>query len=245
MPMEVDQERLQRGRQLMDQARRLQRHADWLQELDHEAAHEKTRRSLRVAQSALDSLDGTDLEAEAHALLDSLGRYARERFPEGCQLVWTGERYEHHCPVAIGHKRFGFSPGMRVKKSHCSICLGDPADCPHRKGHKYDVTCTRNDGVCSVCHEADCTAHVDGETYNVVAVRVITKFEIDEVSLVYQPKNADARLTAVPIDTAELAAHLGAGFTPGMTVDCSRCLEDCGGLDFLDGDPRARRRASE
>lgn len=58
-----------------------------------------------------------------------MGRYMREHLPKGYRLHWTGDRYEHRCPVAIVHKRFGFSPALREGHKICSLCGEDVSEC--------------------------------------------------------------------------------------------------------------------
>jgi hypothetical protein len=190
------------------------------------------RSALGVAASALNWLEETEFEEIAHAELDELGRQTRERFRLGCRLDFTAGRYEHHCPVAIAHKRLGFSISFIAKRKECSICGGDFSECDHLPGRQYAVVATDSeDGHCSICGRMPCPRHIVGETYEASAGAIIREAEIDEISLVGRPAQPDARLIALPIDTNDLMDALGPGFKVGMRVDCSRCLLPCHGLE--------------
>lgn len=154
----------------------------------------------------------------------------RLRFPAGCTLTYTQGRYEHRCPVAIGHKRVGMSVGMIIKEAQCSICGADPSVCPHLPGEQYPAIADRRDGSCTICREPGCD-HIPGQEYLARTGRIILEAEIEEVSLVARPQQPDARLVALPMSMTDLRKALGADFKPGVVVECSACLEACAGLE--------------
>lgn len=170
-------------------------------------AESAAREALSVFRSAMNWLEDTDRFEEAHRRLDAAGVFVRRNF--GCQLHQEGTYYEQRCPVALAHNRIGLSPGLVIRESQCSICGLSPADCAHVTGRTYD-----------------------GE----FCARRITKADVLEVSLVNRPSQPDARITAMSVDNAELAAALGPSWRPGVPVSCDRCLSPCDGVyDHIDG----------
>lgn len=195
------------------------------------------RIALDEAASATYWLEGTDLLEPAHKDLHRIGRYAVQNFPEGCTLHQTDDgQYEQTCPVALAHKRFGFSAGMIVHRRTCSLCGGDVADCDHLPGYLYRVRGGVADsptGHCRVCGSDTCT-HDPAITYLAAPMSVIKEVAaIEEVSIVPNPHMPDARLTAIPISQGQLREALGSGFTPGDQVSCSQCLAPCPGFQYL------------
>lgn len=222
---------IEHGTELRRQAKKQFGRGVRLTGLDDDEAEESLRTALATAASAFNWLEGSDFEVDAHDDLHRYGRYTRENNPSGCELGWTGSGYEHRCPVAIAHKRIGFSIGFTGQR-FCSICDADLSECEHTPGRFYDVVGRTDDsGQCVVCRKDHCTEHTVGETYRARAAGVIRQAEIHEVSLVAMPKQPDARLAAIPIDTARLQERLGPGFKIGMRVSCDQCLQPCPGLD--------------
>lgn len=228
---------IERGQELRRQARKQFGQGVILTGLDDESAEDYVRRSLATAASAYNWLEDTEYEDAAHADLHRYGRYARESLPDRCELGWNGRSYEHRCPVSIAHKRIGFSIGFTGQR-FCSVCGQDVSECAHVPGQFYDVEGGRDgEGKCRVCLGEPCEVHVKGQTYRVRAHSQIRSASIVEVSLVDKPKQPDARLTAVPIDSLRLQEYLGPEFTLGMRVSCDQCLEPCPGVNrpFRDG----------
>lgn len=207
-----------------------------LRAVDPLAAEELVREALSLAASASYWLEGTDDFANVHREIHEMGRFAREHHPRGCRLTHGERGYEQRCPVAISHKRFGFSPGMVVRRFTCSLCGDDVADCSHCHNRLYRVRGGPADsptGRCRVCSRDECD-HSPERTYLATMSSVAGEIvEMTEVSLVARPVQPDARLTAIPVSTPNLRATLGAGFVIGTRVDCNRCLEPCPGFDYL------------
>jgi hypothetical protein len=205
-------------------------------ETDAEAAHRSIREALSHAANASYYLEGTEAFQAVHADLHQMGRYARERFPEGCQLEWLGDRYEHRCPVALAHKRMGFSPGMVIRRRICSLCSADVSECPHFPDHWYRVRGgpeASPTARCRVCASEMCD-HDPDITYMANPIRIVEEIErVDEVSLVRSPRQPLARLLGIPVDTEALRERIGPDFIPGVRVDCSRCLQACPGFTYL------------
>jgi len=197
------------------------------------------RESLARLQSALNWLEDTTFEADAHDELHRAGADVQARFPAGCRLTWTGSAYEQRCPVAISHKRFGFSPGMLVGRRTCSLCGQDASECEHLRNRTYPVVGGLGPaGVCRICLKKDC-AHTSADTAMVRPVTFLEEITLEEISLVSRPRQPDVRLLAVPIDGKKLRQALGSDFQYGVdTVQCSQCLQPCAGFDRLQGDPR-------
>lgn len=208
-----------------------------LADLEPEAAADAASQALQLAASALNWLEGTEHEDEVHKELHKYGTFRRENFPDRCRYFWDGQRYSRVCPVDIAHKRFGFSIGFTATR-RCSVCMEDLSECPHLPGRLYEVVCESGpEEPCSVCHADGCSEHIPGERYEVRVHSVITDVDtLEEISLVSLPKQPDARLSSIPVDTHRLKEHLGSGFEPGMPVDCSKCLSPCRGFDYLTSD---------
>jgi len=188
---------LQQGLTAVDTSRKL------LAQRAEIEAEVEARRGLELLRSAMDWLENTDddLFDQAHRSLDQAGQFTRTTF--GCRLHRDGTSYQQRCPVALAHNRVGFSVALLIKKSECSICHTDPAQCPHVTGRLYD-----------------------GER----CVRELKEFDILDVSLVGRPAQPDARILAISISNADLQAELGADFEPGIEVNCDRCLAPCAGI---------------
>ena len=169
-------------------------------------AEDAARRSLHLFASSLNWLEDTSEFERAHELMDTAGRYVRLTF--GCQFHWQGEYYEQRCPVALAHKRIGFSPELIVRQYVCSICSCDPVACPHISGRVYG-------GVI-------CTYRPRG-------------FEpLGGVALVNRPAQPDARIQAMPMTVPELRRILPTEWRPGDPVYCNRCLHPCPGVEEVD-----------
>ena len=210
-------------------------------------ADSHARRALDLLWSALNWLEDTEYEDAVHEQLHETGRAVRQRFPRTCILTWTGERYEHRCPVRLAHKRFGFSPGFIIGKKICSICGQDATECEHLPTRKYKLIGGRGpDGKCTICHKADCVEHIEGNVYWERPSRHLTEIrEMTELSLVSRPRQPDARIYGLPLENNEvLRRAAGTRFKLGDTLYCSMCLEPCPGFDYLDSDPRSKQKRS-
>ena len=172
-----------------------------LEPIEPEAAEQSARSALAEFRSAMNWLEDSDHFDNAHQRIDEAGAYVRRTF--GCQLHQEGMSYEQRCPVALAHNRIGFSVGMFIEQSECSICGADPATCQHITGRTYD-----------------------GE----FCARKITKGRVTEVSLVGRPAQPDARIHQVTVDHAVLRDHLGPRWQPGVPVNCDKCLRPCTGI---------------
>ncbi len=166
-------------------------------------AEEALSGSLRSLRSAMNWLEDTPDFETAHQRLDGAGGLQRRHFPKNCRLTFKDDAYFQECPVALAHNRVGLSVGAVIRESECSICHRDPDDCPHISGRVYD-----------------------GD----VCVRIIKRFDVDEVSFVGRPNMPDARIQSMWVEMAELREALGDSFRDGMDVFCDRCLKPCHGV---------------
>src|SRR5207247_1710113 len=107
------------GLELLAKARRLFLRA---QRESGPKGDQTARLALRTGYAALNWLEDTEHEERAHALLHEAGEWTRRTYPRTCSLTWTGTQYEHRCPVALAHLRFGLSVGMVVKAKRCVLC---------------------------------------------------------------------------------------------------------------------------
>lgn len=207
---------------------------------NHTAACSQVREAISLAASATYWLEGTSYLTNSHYRMDKMGKFAREECGEGCALRWDGNRYANACPIAIAHKRFGFSPNMIIRRMRCSLCGDDISECPHLRNHRYRVrggAVHSPWGHCPICIQQECH-HDPNSTYLVVPTAVIDKIErATEVSIVARPRQPDARLSEIPIGSDELRKVLGTAFTPGMTLYCNRCLSPCTGFEHLSNPP--------
>lgn len=157
----------------------------------------------REARAAIDRLDDDPLFDEAHETLDEVGHYIRQTRPHLCLLSEDGTDFKQECPVALGHIRLGFSVGIEIEESRCSICGIDPWQCPHIPGEVYD-----------------------GQPVG----RVITKAKPFEVSLVARPDFPDARITSRPVSRASVEAAFGGALPSDAVPVCDRCITPCSGI---------------
>jgi hypothetical protein len=203
-------------------------------------AHSR-RRADTEARAALDSAtrafwwaENTSMEEEQHLLLHRIGRWTRRNL--GCQLHFDGETYSHRCPVAIAHKRMGFSVGI-IAKRFCSLCDGDLSECEHIRGRSYWIRGGAEPGLdCRVCLRPHCRHRTD-RLYRAPVVSIIKEVdELREISWVRRPAHPEARLVALPVSTDDRAEAPGGDFSVGVPVSCDRCLDPCPGID----DPFAR-----
>lgn len=193
-----------RGNGLLVAGRRAIKHARYVLIVDGATpeAESKARDALRLLRSAMDWLEDTERFEAAHEELDHAGRFTRETF--GCTFTFENGSYWQECPVALAHVRVGISPAIVIGRVECSICHGDPEDCPHITGRMYEgERCIRN-------------------------INEIKEFL--EVSFVARPAQPDARIMRQSVDTNGLIAFLGAGFEVGMPVNCDRCQSPCDGV---------------
>lgn len=166
-------------------------------------AEAAARSSLAGLASSVNWLEDTEEFDEAHRLLDLAGECVRRTF--GCNLHWTGSGYEQRCPVAIAHKRIGFSPEIVLDGFDCTICGVDAETCEHIAGRVYDgVRCGR---------------------------RARGPIRFLGAAMVTRPEQPDARLQAIPLSIADLRSALPRQWQPGMPVSCDRCLLPCDGVD--------------
>jgi hypothetical protein len=160
------------------------------------------RAALGLYAKALNYLEDTSDFEMVHTEMHEAGRWVRETF--GCPVYQEGERYEQRCPVAVAHRRIGFSPEIIVREWHCSICNRRPEQCEHVTGRQYD-----------------------GER----CYQVITKCELVSVSIVSRPAQPEARLLALPLSNDDLREALPPEWTPGSPLSCDQCLTPCPGIE--------------
>lgn len=196
------------------------------------AADKSARVALDRATRAFWWAEDTPMEEEQHRLMHRIGRWTRRNL--GCYLDFDGSGYKLRCPIAIAHKRFGFSVGFTAKRL-CSLCDRDLSECEHLQSRLYWTRGgRRGDGPCRVCLRDSCRHRAD-RLYRAHVVSVVKNVgALREISLVRRPVYPEARLTELPtISGAEFAARFGPDFRPSMPVSCDRCLGDCDGFDEL------------
>jgi hypothetical protein len=192
-------------------------------------AEAEARRAIASIVRAFWWAEDTDLEKAQHELMHKIGRWTRSTF--GCELHFDGEKYEQRCPIAIAHKRIGFSPGFTARHI-CSICGGDLSECPHLRSRLYWVRGGLDaSGLCPVCVREQCDRHKPDRLYRAKPTSIVTDLQGLEVSLVPRPANPEARLLALPVQTQPLPKALGPTSRLEVSMPCDRCLGGCWGFD--------------
>jgi len=190
-------------------------------------AERLARSALESYARSLDWAEDTDMEPEAHRLMDRAGRWVNATF--GCSITWDGSNYQRDCPVDLAHNRIGLSVGG-VAKRKCSLCGRDVSECEHLPGVAYLVPGGAEElGWCRICLKEECD-HTPDDVERVSLVSIIYDMELEEVSFVPKPAQPEARLTSITLSTAELIEDLGPGFVPGEALRCERCAGTCAGL---------------
>jgi hypothetical protein len=215
-----------RGDELLAGARALMRTNPSRQ--GRERAESNARQALSSYASSLNWAEGSDDEEKAHQRMDAAGNWVRRAF--GCHLHRENKTYSQRCPVALAHDRVGLSVGGAARRI-CSLCGDDLSECEHRRGVAYMVPGGSADlGWCRVCLKESGCSHRADEQHRVGVVSIIKEMELQEVSIVGRPAHPDARFEIIGIDAGKLQARLGAAFSPGVPVNCDRCLQVCEGL---------------
>jgi hypothetical protein len=199
------------------------------------AAEAEARRAIGAAAKAFWRAEDTEYEDREHDLMHDLGRWTRQTF--GCSVSFDGKEYKQRCPIAIAHKRLGFSIAF-VADRICSICGGDLSECPHLRHRAYWVRGGLGpSGQCPVCLSEQECSHRNDHLYRVSVVSIIREIrELPSVSLVSRPAMPEARLTELPISNEDLVRSLGHRFRPGMPLSCDECLRPCKGFEELPAD---------
>lgn len=203
------------------------------------SAEAEARKACEMSARAFWWAEDTAEERAQHTLMHKIGRYTRTTF--GCQIPFENGSYSHRCAIRIAHKRIGASVGY-IATPMCSICGDDLSECVHRKGRTYWVRGGAGpSGSCPVCLQESGCHHSGDRLYRVGVTSVIKHVEVlREVSLVDRPAQPEARLTALPIDSANLERAFGPNFKIGMRLNCDFCLGRCHGIE----DPFHERRLS-
>jgi hypothetical protein len=199
------------------------------------AAEAEARRAIGASAKAFWRAEETEYEDREHDLMHELGRWTRQTF--GCSVSFDGKEYKQRCPIAIAHKRLGFSIAF-VADRICSICGGDLSECPHLRQRAYWVRGGIGpSGQCPVCLSEQGCSHRNDHLYRVSVVSIIREIrELPSISLVSRPAMPEARLTELPISNRDLVRSLGQGFRPGMPLSCDECLRPCTGFGELPAD---------
>lgn len=211
----------------------------WFANLSGDAPRTHLAKAREAISSASYWLEGTEAFTQTHFDIHQIGRFTRINAPALCEISRGEHGFELTCPLAIAHKRFGFSAGMIVSHRSCSLCGEDPSECPHLGNHLYRIRGGKvgsPTGRCRVCGDRECE-HKPGTNYITTPVVVVEKVErLDEVSIVDRPTHPDARLASIPIGSQGLLEHFGfSSGNPSITVRCDRCIQVCRGLTYLSG----------
>jgi hypothetical protein len=176
----------------------MEREAREALEHDEAEAEERAREALELMVEAF-LLDRSE-NRDCFAAAHSLGREVNLRF--GCPWSFDTDRdtYENACGVLALHNRFGLSPGGPTVGC-CSICRAGDFECDHVPGRRYD-----------------------GER----AHRVITQFDLREISLVTVPRDPRCYRVHFPKSRQEVERLRGRPLGPGDQPVCEHC-RDCPG----------------
>ena len=217
------------GREALAEARRLMFTARAAPVTEGEAY---ARQALHRFRAAMDRLEDTPEFEVAHAELDVAGRFCRENWPKGCELVPVGRDFSQECPAWHAHTRVGFSPAM-LANAICSVCGVDVTTCPHLPGEPLSdvVAALVGDGWCSIDGHTECTEHELGRTYDArVAILITHVHSIEEVSIVGRPAQPDARIMKVTMPRSDFDGLMGGPLPDGVIPVCDRCLNECPGV---------------
>ena len=171
-------------------------------------AEEQGRQALELLVEAF--LLDRGANRDCFTLAHRLGGEIERRF--GCPWTFDPGRdaYENACGVLALHNRFGLSPGGPTV-GECSICGAGDFECDHVPGRRYG-----------------------GER----AHRVITEFDMREISLVSVPRDPRCYRVHFPKSRQEVEHRHGGPLRPGEKPICTHCRECTGsegpGADDLD-----------
>lgn len=132
----------------------------------------------------------------------ALGRRANRQFGWRVPFNSDIDGYLNKCGTLALHSRFGLSPGGTTT-GRCSICGAADFGCDHISGRSYD-------GI--RCH------------------RVITRWNVDEVSIVRRPRDPRCYkiFSAQSLEDAE--EDLGIAIAEGASIPCRHCMNCPGQL---------------
>jgi hypothetical protein len=169
-------------------------------ELIEKAAAAAPRAAESLQRAALERLvDAFLIERRGHAECFSaahrLGREILQRF--GCPFTFDAERkvWILRCGVLALHSRLGTSPGGPTI-GECSICGAADFECEHINGEVYD-----------------------GER----CYRVITSFDLKEISLTPRPHDPRCYRLDTVISAREVERRHGGPLAPGESPVCEHC----------------------
>jgi hypothetical protein len=180
-----------------------------LAELAPQEAEQKGREALALGASAFYWLDGTELGEVTHQELHEWAASSVRASDANC--------------TSPAHPTSKDVPSLS-HTSGLALALGSRGTVSARSAAKMYP---------SVCMSPDCSEHSSDHVYPTRAGTIVTEGAPHEVSIVPKPAHPDARLTAIPIYSAELVEYLGPKFRIGMPVICSQCLGDCAGFTEL------------
>jgi hypothetical protein len=169
-------------------------------EFIEKAAAAEPRLAESLQRSALERLVDAFLvdrrgHAECFSAAHLLGREILRRF--GCPFTFDAERkvWILRCGVLALHSRVGTSPGGPTI-GECSICGAADFECDHINGEVYDG---------KRCH------------------RVITRFDLREISLTPRPHDPRCYRLDTVISAREAERRHGGPLAPGETPICEHC----------------------
>jgi hypothetical protein len=165
---------------------------------------------------------------QAHTMVHTAGEMVGGLF--GCRITYRDGRWYDECIVALLHLRFGNSAGLWVRYE-CSVCRQDPGDCVHEPGLTYSVHAARTDeGMCTICGETDCSAHLPEGTYEVVASASLAHPQLREISITPRPRDPLARIAGRSVEDEDLRTRLGRLPRPDEVVLDHACMYPCRGF---------------
>ena len=192
-------------------------------------------KALDLIASASYWLEDSNYLNDIHVDMHVMGRFQRERYQVQCSVEEESGSFQVKCPIAIAHKRFGFSVAMKARTYLCSLCGEAYASCSHLPGRLYRVRGGAEGSPterCRVCSGDGCQ-HRSDTTYVTTQSGVVVEAELHEVSIVDRPKSPDARLGAIPVNAAWVRSRLGQP-SRGVTLFCDQCVDRCPGFTYLD-----------
>ena len=191
------------------------------------AGESNARDALRFAVNALNLLEDTPDEDDAHRLVHEIGAFVSRHY--GCKIILEGDQWNWTCPVTLAHLRVGYSVGFTATRI-CSICRADISECPHLPNRLYQVRV--GDRRTCPCGIFDCQKHEDGEVIETSPSAIIENANLQEISLVARPRDPLARILTIGFTSEKMSKIIGGKTIPETVtkMECFHCRQTCTGL---------------
>jgi hypothetical protein len=191
------------------------------------AGESNARDALRFAANAINLLEDTQDEDDAHRLVHEIGAFVSWHY--GCKIILEDGQWNWTCPVTLAHLRVGYSVGFTATRI-CSICREDISECPHLPNRLYQVRV--DDRRSCPCGTFDCQKHEEGEVIETSPSAIIENADLQEISLVARPRDPLARILTIGFTSEKMSKIIGGKTIPETVTEmgCFHCRQACTGL---------------